>query len=138
MANFCFDLNNIDILTKKIFEPYIGLPSIFFINGPMGVGKTTLVNSILRHLSNVTPSSSSYGIVNTYSLNPPILHCDFFRTGWNEEIFETDVLPLLLGNFSLYMEWVDPFILSDISLSISVNLSFTSDLKREIEVFKLS
>jgi tRNA threonylcarbamoyl adenosine modification protein YjeE len=137
MANYCFDLNNIDNLAKKIFEPYIGQPSIFFINGPMGVGKTTLVNSILRHLSNATPNSSSYGIVNTYSLNPSIIHCDFFRTGWDEEIFETDVLPLLFGNFSLYMEWVQPFILSDISSSISVNLSFTTDSQREIEVFKL-
>lgn len=138
MSNYFFNLDNIEHLVNVTLKSYIRLPSIIFINGPMGVGKTTFVNAILSRFNHISPNSSSYSIVNTYSLNPPILHCDFFRTGWNDEIFETDILPLLTGKFSLYMEWVEPFIFSDNTSSISVNLSFASDYNRKIEISKLS
>lgn len=63
------------------------------LSGPLGCGKTALAASICAALpggADAEISSPSFTICNVYPCHPPVLHCDFYRCGFNypDEIYE--------------------------------------------------
>lgn len=62
-----FNINQIDEIVEKYLMPALKDYTIFTFTGPLGVGKTTLIKSFLRHCGvtdNIT--SPTFNYVNTY------------------------------------------------------------------------
>jgi tRNA threonylcarbamoyladenosine biosynthesis protein TsaE len=50
------------------------------LSGPLGTGKTTLARSVIAALGYAGEvPSPTFTIVETYDLNPPLVHADFYR-----------------------------------------------------------
>lgn len=65
-----------------------------YLVGELGVGKTTLVQGIVRGLGYTGKvTSPTFALVNVYEAGIPVYHCDFYR------LQEGDVLDLGLEDF---------------------------------------
>lgn len=127
------DLYDIETIAISILNQFITVPSIIFLNGPMGIGKTTLASLMIKKLNGHESSSSSYGIVNIYPGKPSIIHCDFYRTNWCEDFYESEISPHLTNNSVLFIEWVKPHILDTFINTISIELSPDKQNTRRIK-----
>ncbi|MDX2191640.1 MAG: tRNA (adenosine(37)-N6)-threonylcarbamoyltransferase complex ATPase subunit type 1 TsaE [Bacteroidota bacterium] len=84
--------------------------NIWIFNGPMGVGKTTLIKEICKQkgvIDNVT--SPTYSIVNEYltSENQTIFHFDFFRIKHETEALDIGTDEYLVSGNLCLIEWVE-------------------------------
>ena len=84
-------------------------PVVLLVNGEMGVGKTTLCNSLCLKISGKRLLSSSYNLISIYTGQTKVIHCDFFRKTLSEDIFYTSIYPLLTEDWVLMMEWQSTF-----------------------------
>jgi len=98
-------LNKVSIEIKKLFTK-----NIILMSGQMGVGKTTLIKSILESMNVVDNiSSPTFSIINEYKTDKDdtIYHIDLFRL---KDISEIDGLGLFecfnSGNLC-FIEWPD-------------------------------
>ena len=104
----CAQKNYYDSIINKIINEFNDQPLVFFINGEMGVGKTFFCGRIINALGGDFISSSSFGLVNFYNCDLPVISCDFYRTKWDYDFFELQIYPLLKDRFVLMFEWVSP------------------------------
>jgi len=110
---------------------------IIFLNGNMGVGKTSLCNAIGKFFNVFDLCSSSYGLVNFKQGTRSVIHSDFYRNPFSYDFFDEEVLPLLQPPFLLMMEWVRPIQLIREAVHLSITISVCNDLNRVIQVTKL-
>ena len=85
---------------------------LFF--GDMGVGKTTIINSLCKYLK-VTDqiSSPTFSIINEYLTNDnsKILHFDMYRLKNKEEVFDLGFEDYIDNDYYCFVEW--PEIISE-------------------------
>lgn len=79
---------------------------VVLIDGPLGVGKTTLVRALLRALGwDGEVRSPTFNLIHVYEVQPPVAHCDLYRVesarGLGLEEYLDDHLVLI--------EWPDRF-----------------------------
>ncbi|MBF25319.1 MAG: tRNA (adenosine(37)-N6)-threonylcarbamoyltransferase complex ATPase subunit type 1 TsaE [Flavobacteriales bacterium] len=92
---------------------------IFAIYGEMGVGKTTFVKCICKHLNITDPiSSPTFSIVNEYlnENNEKVFHFDLYRLESVEELEELGIETYLSSNHYCFIEWpelIQPFLIDD-------------------------
>ena len=98
-------LDNYMEFARKIYDNIERKNTILFLNGPMGIGKTTFARTLLRLFECTSVSSTSYGIVNKYKGSRNVIHCDFYRYKPDEEFYETEIFPLLEDHYLLVLEW---------------------------------
>jgi len=110
---------------------------IFFINGPMGVGKTRLSRTIVNQLNGHFPNSASYSLINVIIGTKRILHGDFYRQRLDSEILDCELLPYLSNDFLLLLEWCEPFKNLDGVPHYSVTISFTDQGYRSYSICSL-
>ena len=110
---------------------------IFFINGPMGVGKTRLSRTIVNQLNGHFPNSASYSLINVINGTKRILHGDFYRQRLDSEILDCELLPYLSNDFLLLLEWCEPFIIVNGVPHYSVTISFTEQGYRSYSICSL-
>ena len=110
---------------------------IFFINGPMGVGKTRLSRTIVNHLNGHFPNSASYSLINVINGTKRILHGDFYRQCLDSEILDCELLPYLSNDFLLLLEWCEPFKIVNGVPHYSVTISFTDQGYRSYSICSL-
>lgn len=80
---------------------------VWLLHGELGAGKTTLVNSLVRHLGiNDHVSSPTYSIINQYvSGQQTVYHFDFYRLKHETEAYDIGVEEYFdSGNLCL-VEW---------------------------------
>lgn len=81
---------------------------IFAFFGPMGVGKTTFIKAICRHLgSNDNVASPTFSIINQY-LTPSgenIFHFDFYRIKDLVEVFNLGYEDYFFSGGYCFIEW---------------------------------
>ena len=85
---------------------------LFF--GDMGVGKTTIINSLCKYLK-VTDqiSSPTFSIINEYLTNDnsKVLHFDMYRLKNKEEVFDLGFEDYIDNDYYCFVEW--PEIISE-------------------------
>lgn len=112
---------------------------IFIFDGPMGVGKTTLIQWICKELGSTdTISSPTFSIVNEYeSANGPLYHFDFYRLEDEEEAFDMGYEDYFFSGNYCFIEWPSkiPNLLPEKALVLHMKL--IEDEKREITISKI-
>ena len=104
-----FEINNeneLDFISKEIIENFKS--KVFLFYGEMGVGKTSFIKSICKHLNVLdVVSSPTFSIVNQYVNDQDefMYHFDFYRTNNKNEIFDIGYEEYLFSDSFCFIEW---------------------------------
>lgn len=78
--------------------------ALVLLHGDIGAGKTTFVCAVVRELlSNASPSSPTFNIINQYADN--IYHVDLYRIKDESELYNIGFFEILDGNNIVFIEW---------------------------------
>lgn len=97
------------------------------LDGPLGVGKTTLVRGVMRALDfDGDVVSPTYNLLQVYDTVPPVLHADLYRVADWRGIGLEDYL----DSHVVLIEWPDRAIgLVDRSATTRISLEFDGDAR---------
>ena len=100
-----YGLDQLENISKYILENAESHTFLFF--GQMGVGKTTLIRSLVKELgSEDNVSSPTYSLVNEYiTEDKPIFHFDFYRINSIEEVYDMGFEDYLSQDAYILIEW---------------------------------
>lgn len=92
---------------QKLLE---GFPDqrVFAFYGQLGVGKTTFIKAICRHLGVLdVVSSPTYSLINEYRMaaGDAVYHFDFYRVKKLEEVFDLGYEDYFYSGNFCFMEW---------------------------------
>jgi len=100
-----YTLNDVDTVAKQLINNVTTKTLLFY--GDMGVGKTTLIKSIIENLGSLdNVTSPTFSIVNEYQTeNELIYHFDFYRINDIEEAYNFGIEDYLYSNNWCLIEW---------------------------------
>jgi tRNA threonylcarbamoyladenosine biosynthesis protein TsaE len=133
---FLNSLADTEKLAKKISK-IIKNGVCLCLNGKLGIGKTTLVNFILKHHmgKKINVNSPTFSLVNVYETNNlRVWHYDLYRLNHKSEIYNLDI-ELALRDCTI-IEW--PEIIEDILPNDRINIYFDEINSTSIEISILS
>lgn len=96
-----------EIVAHKLLS-YDFNPTIILFNGDLGSGKTTLIQSITKHLDVVDDVlSPTFSIANEYKSksNYTLFHLDLYRLNNIEELLDIDIERYLFDGKYCFIEW---------------------------------
>jgi tRNA threonylcarbamoyladenosine biosynthesis protein TsaE len=108
--------------------------------GPVGAGKTTLIQAICRRLGvDEDVTSPSYALVNTYvdRKGAPVYHLDLYRLQDLDEALQIGVEEYLYGDGLCLVEWpelIEP-LLNELPVLV-VKIKVLDDTHRKISIFE--
>lgn len=134
--NKSFDISDISIVAKQIIKS--ANSKIILFHGEMGIGKTTLINAVVKELGyNQDASSPTFSIVNEYEVKDGLVyHFDFYRLNDEYEAFDIGFEDYLYSGNWCFIEWpnkVENLLPENVN---EVYLEKDGDLKRNIK-FKI-
>lgn len=97
-------------------------------SGPLGAGKTTLVQGFARGLG-ISPSvyvrSPTFTLVNEYQGPVPLYHFDFYRLEDCDEVWDIGFEEYLAAGGVVIVEWADKFpaLFSGPSVRVGIEIS---------------
>ncbi len=99
-------LSDLDGIAVRIIRA-AGSNRILAFYGPMGVGKTTLIRSICRHLGVITEvTSPTFALVNEYPAGSELIyHFDFYRINRISEALDFGIDEYFDSGRWCFMEW---------------------------------
>lgn len=101
-----YHLDQLDLVGLSIFE-LIDRPAIVAVRGEMGVGKTTLIRSIVSHCG-VLATSPTFDIIRSYpNATIPCLHIDLYRIQSAMAFDALDISAYLPASQLVFIEWPD-------------------------------
>lgn len=104
-----YSLKELDTIANHIIEKATSKTLIF--NGEMGVGKTTLIKTLVKQLgSKDIVSSPTFSLVNEYEINNSdtlIYHFDLYRLNDVEEAYNFGIEDYLYSKHWVIIEWPD-------------------------------
>lgn len=100
-----YTLKDLPDVARKIISS--SQEKIILFEAEMGVGKTTLIKEICKHLGvQVVISSPTYSLVNEYQCNDGLIyHFDFYRIKDEEEAYQIGFEEYLDSNEWIFIEW---------------------------------
>ena len=101
------NINDLDEVSSKILEHNNKYKKFAFF-GDMGVGKTTLIKSLLKKLGvNDNVTSPTFSIVNEYFSEKlgSIFHFDFYRIKNEKEAYDIGIDEYLSSDNYCFIEW---------------------------------
>jgi tRNA threonylcarbamoyladenosine biosynthesis protein TsaE len=123
---------------KEVAQFLIGKgPQIYLLSGPLGAGKTRLVQEIALQLGNrgEPATSPTFSLQNVYSTTPPIYHYDLYQKGV-DHFLELGLLEELEKPGFHLIEWGESLknFLEKLGFKFGViQISLGADERREIE-----
>lgn len=102
-----YSLSEIDAVAQQILPLLCSKVVVF--EGSMGMGKTTLIKSLVKALAidDVT-GSPTFGLVNHYESDDNIVyHFDFYRIEHEEEAFDIGFEEYLYSGAWCFIEWAE-------------------------------
>ena len=101
----CYEIDEIDKVAKQLIKNVKSKTLLFY--GDMGVGKTTLIKTIIKVLGcEDEVNSPTFSIVNEYKLkDDKIYHFDLYRINDIEELYNFGVEEYLDSNYWTFIEW---------------------------------
>lgn len=105
--NESFDIATISLVAKQIIKSLNS--KIILFHGDMGIGKTTLINSIVKELGcKQEASSPTFSIVNEYEIKDGLVyHFDFYRLNDESEAYDIGFEDYLYSGNYCFIEWPD-------------------------------
>ena len=100
-----YTLNDVEAVAKTLLETVDS--KIILFEGEMGVGKTTLIKTLIKLLgSNDVVSSPTFSIVNEYlAENQSIYHFDLSRIESEDELYDFGIDTYIYNNNFVFVEW---------------------------------
>lgn len=130
-----FDLNSIEDVAETLLQKVTTKTLLFY--GEMGVGKTTLIQALVRKLGGDQVTSPTFSIVNEYEVeNDIVYHFDFYRINNVSEAYDIGIEDYFYSGHWVFIEWPEkiaeilPFE-TDISY-IKLNKNGSRTLKLEV------
>ncbi|MFV0247209.1 MAG: tRNA (adenosine(37)-N6)-threonylcarbamoyltransferase complex ATPase subunit type 1 TsaE [Mycoplasmatales bacterium] len=123
-------VNNVEELDDLALEfiKKLNPGNVIFLHGPIGVGKTTFVQKVAKHLQigeNVT--SPTFNVIKEYS--NILCHIDAYRLS-NEAI---DLDKYINNHYYIFVEWPDNIDSSIISPDYNIYFEYNNE-KRDIKI----
>ncbi|WP_157206550.1 tRNA (adenosine(37)-N6)-threonylcarbamoyltransferase complex ATPase subunit type 1 TsaE [Mariniflexile maritimum] len=100
-----YSINDIENLAQELLKNLKSKTILF--HGGMGVGKTTLIKAVVKHLgSSDEVSSPTFSIINEYEMkNDKIFHFDLYRIKNMEEAYNFGIEDYLDSEHWILIEW---------------------------------
>ncbi|QTY25856.1 tRNA (adenosine(37)-N6)-threonylcarbamoyltransferase complex ATPase subunit type 1 TsaE [Flavobacterium sp. CS20] len=129
-----YGLDNLEEVARYILNNSTHKTFLFF--GEMGVGKTTLIKALVKHLgSEDNVSSPTYALVNEYLTDDkPIYHFDFYRINSIEEVYDIGFEDYLAQDAHIIIEWLELIKPLWLEKFVKVKLSLVDVDKRKVEM----
>ena len=90
----------------KAFAPELKPGQLVCLYGPLGAGKTTLVQSIARGLGVEEPvTSPTYALINQYRGRTPVFHLDLYRISGPQGFEQMGGWEALNSSAICFLEW---------------------------------
>lgn len=134
LLDITYSLDDIDSVSKQILDRVTSKTILFY--GDMGVGKTTLIKSLVRSLgSDDEVSSPTFSIVNEYAIKGhSIYHFDCYRIEDEAEALNFGFEDYLDPSSWVFIEWperIQNLLPSD---SNSIKISFKNEAFRSLYI----
>lgn len=132
--------NQIEKNFKDFFEK-IKINDIILLQGPIGAGKTSLVNAFI-HFKNpeAISGSPSYSLVNEYVLSDfKVQHIDLYRVEDEEDLESTGFWDVMAEpNSVFFIEWPERMDINDLPKSklYQIEISLESETHRKYIISK--
>lgn len=129
------NLQEMETVAKELAPIIEG--KIVFLNGAMGVGKTTFVAYAATALGAENQAySPTFSIANRYETkNKHVIHIDLYRLETDDELEMTGFWEIIQENATIFIEWADKFDLKTyIKKYVEINIDTTPDGKRKLTV----
>lgn len=113
---------------------------LVWLFGSMGVGKTTFVQRICKHLGcSESIQSPSFAIMNQYLCGTtPVYHADLYRIEYEDELWDTGIYPLLDDASAVFfVEWpqrIPERIRAQFEAAYTANLDLLPDFERSVHL----
>ena len=104
--------------------------AVIFINGPIGVGKTSFSRDLAKFFNINCISSSSFSLINVSFGDRTLIHADFYRQSYTLH-FEDDILPHLDKSYLILFEWCKPTLIDKRAQHFTLDISFSSQGSRQ-------
>ena len=115
--------------------PRLGRGDVVACVGPLGAGKTCLLQGLARGLGVAVPvTSPTFVLVNQYRGRLPVYHVDAYRTASLTELVEVGIEEMLHGDGVTIVEWADKLLPLLPARTITITLSGLGDEPREIDI----
>lgn len=107
---FTVSLEELEIFAKEFWQE-VKSPSVFAFHGPMGAGKTTIIESLCRERGvRSHMSSPTFSIINEYAYEADgeekiIYHIDLYRLKSEEEAIQAGVEDCIYSGATCFVEW---------------------------------
>ena len=100
-----YTLNDVETVAKTLLETVDS--KIILFEGEMGVGKTTLIKTLIKLLGSTdVVSSPTFSIVNEYlAKNQSIYHFDLYRIESEDELYDFGIDTYIYNNNFVFVEW---------------------------------
>jgi tRNA threonylcarbamoyladenosine biosynthesis protein TsaE len=114
---------------------YSGERRIIAFFGEMGVGKTTLIHSIVRELGvQESASSPTFSLVNEYlsESGDPVYHFDFYRIESIEEVYDMGYEEYFFSGHYCLIEWSEKIVELLPNDTVRVDMNRTDEVRQLI------
>ncbi|MBD3889531.1 tRNA (adenosine(37)-N6)-threonylcarbamoyltransferase complex ATPase subunit type 1 TsaE [Olleya marilimosa] len=123
-----YNIEQVETVAKQVLEA--ATSKIILFEGDMGVGKTTLIKTLVGLLgSEDLVSSPTFSLVNEYKgINDNIFHFDLYRIDDEEELYNFGIETYIYSNDYVFVEWPNLLkpLLQDQFTTINIKLSENS------------